>query len=55
MRKTDVRQELQNMLEKQFLQDKDNYKEWVNVEKININRVDITIVSGKDETNHTPS
>jgi len=50
MRKTDVRQELQNMLEKQFLQDKDNYKEWVNVEKININRVDITIVSGKDES-----
>lgn len=48
MRKTDVRQELQNMLEKQFLQNKD--KEWVNVEKININRVDITIVSEKDES-----
>lgn len=47
MRKTDVRQELQNMLEKQFVQDKD--KEWVSVEKININRVDITIVSEKDE------
>lgn len=48
MRKIDVRQELQNILEKQFVQDKD--KEWVNVEKININRVDITIVSEKDES-----
>lgn len=47
MRKIDVRRELQNMLEIQFVQDKD--KEWVSVEKININRVDITIVSEKDE------
>lgn len=47
MRKIDVKEELQNMLEKQFVQDNDN--EWVSVEKININRVDITIVSEKDE------
>lgn len=45
MRKIDVRQELQNILEKQFVQDKE--KEWISVEKININRVDITIVSEK--------
>lgn len=48
MRKIDVRQELQNILEKQFVQDKE--KEWISVEKININRVDITIVSEKDES-----
>jgi ATPases involved in chromosome partitioning len=47
MRKRDVREKLQNMLEEQFVQDKDN--EWVSVEKININRVDIAIVSEKDE------
>lgn len=47
MRKTDVRQELQSNLEQHFVQDKE--KEWVSVEKININRIDIRIVSEKDE------
>lgn len=47
MRKIDVRQELQNMLEEQFVWDKD--REWVSVEKININSVDVTIVSEENE------
>ncbi|MFT5874731.1 MAG: MinD-like ATPase involved in chromosome partitioning or flagellar assembly [Clostridium sp.] len=43
MNRKDIRQEIQDVLEEHFVNDSE--KEWVSVDKININRIDINIVS----------
>lgn len=47
MDRKDIRQELQDVLQKYFVSDSHN--EWVSVDKVNINRVDINIVSSINE------
>lgn len=47
MNRKDIRQELQDVLEKHFVNDSE--KEWVSVDKVNINRIDIDIVSSINE------
>ena len=47
MNRKDIRQELQDVLEKHFVNDSQD--EWVSVDKVNINRVDINIVSSIKE------
>ncbi len=47
MIKVDIRQEIEDILEGHFVNDKEN--EWVSVDKVNINRIDVDIVTSIDE------
>ncbi|OBR97162.1 MULTISPECIES: AAA family ATPase [Clostridium] len=47
MSKLDIRQKIQDILEKHFVKNKEN--EWVSVDKVNINRIDVDVVTSIDE------
>ena len=43
MNRVDIRRKIQDILEEHFVNDKEN--EWVNVDKVNINRIDVDIAT----------